>query len=176
VRNSVIRDVGGSGVRVGNGATAALSGVHIEKAMASGLTGDAPSNITVSDSVFVGNGPAGITVASSTSTIGLLVERTSFTWNAAAGLSATCTDPCTGIDVKLAGNTFSFNGTGIAASTDNANLALTLDRNTLFNNNPGTSSAITVTAGAPTIYTLGNNTFRIGTDITGGVFTPLAAQ
>jgi hypothetical protein len=167
VRNTVIRGVGLGGVRAGNGVTASLTGVHIERSGGGGVTGEAPSTISVSDSVLIANS-TGIGVASTTSAIQLVVERTVFGQNTSYAMSAACTGTCTAVGVNLIGNLIT-GGSSLVANTDNANLTLTFDRNVFS----GTS--VSVTGGTPTLYTLGNNTFS-GSAVFGGSLTPLAAQ
>jgi hypothetical protein len=166
VRNTVIRGVGLSGVSAGNGVTASLNGIHIERVGGDGVTIVAPSTIAVSDTVLAAN-VTGIGVVSTTSAVQLTVERSLFAQNN-VGINAACTGPCSAVGVNLVGNFF--NNNLIIANTDNANLTLTFDRNVLF------GSPVTVTGGTPTLYTLGNNTLASGSSVTGGTLTPLAAQ
>jgi hypothetical protein len=151
--------------------------VTIKRASASGVNGAASATITVSDSILTANDPAGIEVASTGTAIALMVERTVLTFNT-AGVSARCTSTCAGIDVKLVGNTISSNDyRGIEVDTDNSNsnLVVTLDRNVIWKH---LDAGIFVFPGTPTIYTLGNNTFRSnGQDVFPPTpLTPLAPQ
>jgi hypothetical protein len=175
VRNTVIRGPGGSsaGVQAVGNVVVSLDNVHV-KGHQVGVYGQGGASIVVTNSVLSGNITGAEALAQGGVTTRLTVAHSTVSGNVEGirGQTNTAADTVT-VTVRDVALTHNTTAAISAYETASSSLTMLIDGNLLAENNVG----IAVNAGAPTLYTRNNNTFRFNTpDLSGGSLTNLAAQ
>jgi hypothetical protein len=166
VKNTSIHNVGGTGVFLAGGVTAALEHVALFS-VNMGVAAAGSVNVTLSDSL-VNNTNVGVAASESGGAGTRVTINNSVIRASTTGVSVSSPTASDTVRVTLSRTTLAHNPTGLDVASASGDAKVTLDNNVIQNN----ATAINMNGG--TVFTLGNNVLNFSTSgVVGGSLTSI---